>query len=111
MSCRTCQPTPDCTDTFDRYSLQDDVFFFVGNCPPGFGCNSGPVTIICCDGEEFFTNIPPDASQTLRNQIISAMVAACARRQMFCGDGAGGSAGGGGGGGTGTSPDDPIQMF
>jgi hypothetical protein len=107
MSCRTCQPLPDCTDSFDHYSLQDDVFFFVGNCPPGFSCNSSSVvTMLCCDGTQLTVTLPPDATVTFRKLVIQAMVTEAGRRMLFC-DNPPTSPGGTG---TGTETD-PFKLY
>jgi hypothetical protein len=102
MSCSTCQPNPSpCyEETLDRYTLQDDTYLFVINCPPGENCfgrqghygidypagpTAGQITVICCDGSELGpVDWPANATQAQLNAIVRPLVEECIRRELFC---------------------------
>lgn len=100
MSCNTCQPMPSCLEGLTRYSLQDPVYSFVINCPPGYDCQGarfvrnnptdptspGHVSIICCDGNEYGTDVPADVTEAQYTAIVQSLVDNCARLWPFCQD-------------------------
>lgn len=93
MSCNTCQPMPVCVENLDAYNLQGDAYLFVLNCPSNAFCGGvNEITLVCCDGTLFHVLIPANSSDTLRQQIIQAMLNQAAARLPFCteGDGGGG---------------------
>lgn len=83
--CTTCQPMPACVENVERYSLQDENYPFVLNCPPGYDCSGiGTVYMVCCDGTELLVQLSESLLVTERNRIIQAMMEECARRLAFC---------------------------
>lgn len=86
-TCRTCGGVPDCYDGHDRYSLQDDVYYFVESCPEGYDCSHtyGRVSMLCCDGTEISVWIPDDATDAQRAAKIKQLVDSCGQRIAFCG--------------------------
>src|SRR5512138_2861941 len=101
MSCTTCQPMPTCLEGLSRYSLQDTVYPFVLNCPPGYDCsmghlvpvdptasgpgsNVGQIIVSCCNGQEFSADVPATASATDIQTIARRLLESCARVWEFC---------------------------
>lgn len=84
-TCKECSPMPVCLEDLDRYSLQDEVFGFVLNCPPGFYCgSSNRITIIACDGTLLRTTFASNSTAEERQHIIQGMLEEYARRLPFC---------------------------
>lgn len=83
--CKTCQPMPACVEDVERYSLQEDNYLFVLNCPPGYDCSRlGTVYMQCCDGTELLVHLSESLLAVERAKIIQAMLEECARRLSFC---------------------------
>lgn len=86
--CTTCQPMPSCEEWLDRYSLQEDLYWYDFICPPGLDCGGfiGTVTMVCCDGTEYAVTLPEGILADVRQDILIAMANQCARRIAFCSD-------------------------
>jgi hypothetical protein len=76
---------PNCVEGLDTYNLQGDNYLFVLTCPPGAFCGGvNEISMVCCDGTEYYVLIPENSSEALRTQIINAMVNQCLRKRAFC---------------------------
>jgi hypothetical protein len=76
---------PACVEDVERYSLQEDNYLFVLNCPPGYDCGQiGTIFMTCCDGTELLVQLSETLLAVERQKIIQAMMEECARRMAFC---------------------------
>jgi len=79
--CRTCEPSQDCVDNAFNYSLQEDSFFWVLNCPPGFFCGGrDSLTLVCCDGAVQSVLFPASADEDTRQRLIDGLIGECLRK-------------------------------
>src|SRR5678815_4630826 len=97
LPCIPCAEPQVCLEGLDRYSLQDDVYGFVFNCPPGQFCGRNNfLFVLCCDGNQIRVDFTIGMSQATRDRLITNAVTECERRRAFCGGDGGGDGGGGG---------------
>lgn len=83
-TCRTCETPPICMEDLDRYSLQEDTYFFYLNCPPGYVCSGHDVAyLVCCDGDILQVIFPIGATDIEKETRIQAMAAECLRRNCL----------------------------
>lgn len=83
--CRTCAPPQTCVSDLDRYSLQEDTFWWNANCPPGVDCSSlMEITVICCDGEELNLVFPESVTPAIRQLLLNSLLSEAGRRLAFC---------------------------
>lgn len=80
-TCRPCDEAPVCNNPNTRYSLQDDIFFFVGG---GAGSGRNQLFLACCDGILMRQDFPLGISANERAQLIQDLVGRCVRREPFC---------------------------
>lgn len=116
MSTQICNPCAEgqvCLDNLDRYSLQDDSYYFVLNCPPNFFCGGNNVMyLVCCDGTIEQTTFTVGMTAAQRQAAISALVARCLMKDAFCtGTDTDPNNGDGTNGRRGTDPNDPLQLY
>ncbi len=84
-TCRTCAEPELCDADLDKYSLQDDNYLFVANCPPGTYCGANNfLFLVCCDGNTLRVDFVAGMSQAKRDKLIADAVAECERRREFC---------------------------
>lgn len=86
VPCPTCL-TLDCFSDEDTnlYSLEQGLFPFVIECPPGFDCNNPDQFNMVCCGQLLSAQFPPNATIDDKQTIIQALVNQCAVRLSFCG--------------------------
>lgn len=85
--CPICIPL-DCALTEDTnlYSLEQGLFPFVLNCPPGFDCGDATQFSMVCCGQVLSAQFPPNATVDDKQTIIQGIVNQCGVRQLYCGD-------------------------
>lgn len=78
----------DCALTEDTnlYSLEQGLFPFVLNCPPGFDCGDATQFSMVCCGQVLSAQFPPNATVDDKQTIIQGIVNQCGVRQLYCGD-------------------------
>lgn len=88
--CPICQPIIcDAPDDTALYSLEQSLFPFVLNCPPGFDCGgSGGFNMVCC-GQLLSVSFPPGATADEKTALIQGIVNQCAAILPLCGQGQG----------------------
>lgn len=116
MSTQICNPCAEgqvCLDNLDRYSLQDEVYYQILNCPPNFFCGGNNVMyLVCCDGTIEQTTFTAGMTAAQRQSAISALVARCLMKDAFCtGTDTDPNNGDGTNGRPGNDPNDPIQLY
>lgn len=82
--CRTCQPPETCLETLDRYSLQEDTYFWNFICPYGDCSSLSEISVICCDGTELSLTIPESTSPEIRQLLLKSLLNEAGRRLSFC---------------------------
>lgn len=87
-----CDPCPviDCPadDPFALYTLQEETFPFVLNCPPGYDCAPVPgsdISMVCCDDFMVTRTLPTALTQDIYTSILTGMIQECQTHQPFCG--------------------------
>lgn len=88
VPCPTCIPL-DCdslADT-DLYSIEQPLFPFVLECPPGFDCGTGDHFEMVCCGQLMSVQFPANATVDDKQTLIQELVNQCGVRMAFCGGG------------------------
>ena len=99
--CPTCLPL-DCDSLADSelYSIEQSLFPFVLECPPGFNCNTSDRFQMECCGQVLSVEFPPNATVDDKRTLIQDIVNQCGVRMAFCG-----------GGIPQNPPDDPVKLY
>lgn len=86
MSCQTCESAIiECGTALERYSLQEDEYFYSFLCPPGASCGGNDVLYMdCCDGARLKIILPAGATAEFRDQVYQQLVAEYWRRWKLC---------------------------
>lgn len=85
LPCIPCAEPQVCLEGLDRYSLQDELYGAVYNCPPGKYCGANNfLFLLCCDGNQLRVDFTTGMSSATRTRLIDQAVAECERRRAFC---------------------------